>query len=73
VATTRRQNSEALVGRAREVAEIERGLERLLDGGRGVLQIVGEPGIGKSRLVAELARRAVDRGCLVLEGRGAEW
>jgi class 3 adenylate cyclase len=51
-----------LVGRERE-------LERLLDAwgaaceGRGALiHVVGEPGIGKSRLLRELAQRAGERG-----------
>ena len=34
--------------------------------------VSGEPGIGKSSLVAELARRAEAAGCLVLEGRATE-
>ena len=33
---------------------------------------MGEPGIGKTRLLAELARRAEERGHLVLSGRAAE-
>ena len=37
------------------------------------VQIVGEPGIGKSRLLAELCRRGEDRGYLVLDGRAAEF
>jgi predicted ATPase len=42
------------VGRAREVAELRR-LVPELEAGRGqVLVLVGEPGIGKSRLLAEL-------------------
>ena len=62
-----------LVGRSREVAELERALDRLASGGRGVLELIGEPGIGKSRLISELARRAEERGFLVLEGRAAEF
>src|SRR4051794_11785741 len=38
-----------------------------------MVQLVGEPGIGKSRLLAELARQAGERGHLVLEGRAAEF
>lgn len=38
-----------------------------------LLQVAGEPGIGKSRLLRELAGLARDRGCLVLDGRAAEF
>ncbi len=63
----------ALVGRARELAEIDVVLGRLADGQPWLLQFVGEPGIGKSRLLAELCARAEDRGYLVLDGRAAEF
>src|ERR1700761_4961645 len=63
----------ALVGRVRELAEIEAALGRLADGEPWLVQIVGEPGIGKSRLVSELCRRGEDRGYLVLDGRAAEF
>ncbi|MBV8952720.1 MAG: AAA family ATPase [Solirubrobacterales bacterium] len=63
----------ALVGRAREVSEIEEALNRLADGQPWMVQIVGEPGIGKSRLMAEICRRGEDRGYLVLDGRAAEF
>src|ERR1700758_3947217 len=62
----------ALVGRVRELAEIEAALGRLAGGEPWLMQIVGEPGIGKSRLLAELCRRGEDRGYLVLDGRAAE-
>src|SRR4051794_24074139 len=62
-----------LVGRAAEVAELERALDRLSSGRPWTIEIVGEPGIGKSRLLAELARRAEARSYLVLEGRAAEF
>lgn len=61
------------MGRARELAEFDRALERLGGGQPGVIQVVGEPGIGKSRLLAELAHRAESTGCLVLDGRAAEF
>ena len=63
----------ALVGRRRELAEIEGALDRLTDGEPWLVQIVGEPGIGKSHLLAELCRRGEERGCLVLDGRAAEF
>ncbi len=51
-------------------------LDELLDGlgpSAGVVEVTGEPGIGKTRLLAELSARANDRGALVLEGRTAEF
>ncbi len=66
-------NAKALVGRGHELAEIEIALDRLAAGQPWLVQIVGEPGIGKSRLLAELCRSAEDRGYLVLDGRAAEF
>jgi ATP/maltotriose-dependent transcriptional regulator MalT len=63
----------ALVGRARELVEIEGALDQLATGQPWLVQILGEPGIGKSRLLAELCRRGEDRGYLVLDGRAAEF
>ena len=63
----------ALVGRAQELGELDQALDRLAGGEPSFLQIVGEAGIGKSRLLAELCRRAEARGCLVLDGRAAEF
>ena len=62
-----------LVGRAREFAELDRALDRLAAGAPWFVQIIGEPGIGKSCLLAELCRRGADRGYLVLDGRAAEF
>ena len=46
-----------------------------LGSGRGgaLLQIAGEPGIGKTRLLRELCSGARDRGYLVVAGRAAEF
>jgi DNA-binding CsgD family transcriptional regulator len=73
VIALRQPRPDTLVGRAGEVAELEAALDQLASGGRWTIQIVGEPGIGKSRLLLELARRAEARGYLVLEGRAAEF
>lgn len=62
-----------MVGRERELAELDRALERLAESQPWVIHLIGEPGIGKSRLIGELARRAEARGCLVLVGRAAEF
>ena len=51
-----------LVGRASELEAIDRALGRLCDGRVGPLVIQGEPGIGKTRLLGELANRADARG-----------
>ena len=64
--------TEVLVGRDAELRALERALDTLAGGGSRALGIVGEPGIGKSRLLGELGRRAADRGHLVLTGRATE-
>ncbi len=65
--------TETLLGRESEIGVIERALE-LLEGGEPVRVCVrGEPGIGKTTLLAELGDRAASRGMLVLAGGGAEF
>jgi DNA-binding CsgD family transcriptional regulator/tetratricopeptide (TPR) repeat protein len=61
-----------LIGREGEMEAIAGLLDRL-DTEPALLEVSGEPGIGKTRLLAELAARADDRGHLVLEGRAAEF
>jgi ATP/maltotriose-dependent transcriptional regulator MalT len=62
-----------LVGRTRELAEIDAALLRVAAGDPWLVEVVGEPGIGKSRLLWELSRRGGDRGFLTLDGRAAEF
>ena len=63
------RRSAAFVGRQRELSELAGALEDAA-GGQGRLVLVsGEPGIGKSRLAAELARHARAHGAQVLVGR----
>jgi DNA-binding NarL/FixJ family response regulator len=71
--TSRQHGPEALVGRTREVSRLGEALDYLRSGRPWTVQILGEPGIGKSRLLLELAQRAEERGYLVLEGRAAEF
>jgi tetratricopeptide (TPR) repeat protein len=61
------RSSMAFVGREDELAEADRLLETA--GGTRLLWLVGEPGIGKTRLASEFGRRAHDRGYDVLAGR----
>ena len=51
-----------LVGRRAELAAVEQLLDRLTAGHGSALHVVGEAGMGKSRLVAEAIRRAEVRG-----------
>src|SRR5688500_7448352 len=57
-------NTPVVIGRHQELAT----LDALLDGGRGVLLISGEAGIGKSRLAREAVAHAAARGYRVLQG-----
>jgi DNA-binding SARP family transcriptional activator len=62
------------VGRAAQLAAIEAAIAALAAGGEWsppppLLLFVGEPGIGKSHLLGELALRAAAAGCRVLSAR----
>src|SRR3954454_1883910 len=61
-----------LVGRASQLGSVDRLLSQVGGGRSASLELVGEPGIGKTRLLAELAARADARGYLVLSGRAGE-
>ena len=56
-----------LVGREAELAQLDSAIDAMLAGSGQVVSLVGEAGVGKSRLVLELARRCRERGCLVVE------
>ena len=62
-----------LVGRDREIAVAREAVEAVLAGAGGILFVTGEPGIGKSRLLAELHDLALSLPCerpvTWLEGR----
>jgi len=61
------------VGRGREIARIERELGAIDESYPRVLQITGEAGIGKTRLLAVSVERAGDEGYVVLNGRATEF
>jgi DNA-binding CsgD family transcriptional regulator len=59
------------VGRAGELGAIERALDELGPSG-AVIELSGEPGIGKTRILAELRTRADRRGHQVFHGSAEE-
>lgn len=64
----------ALIGRDSALEAIDRVLGELETRQSGrVLRIAGEPGIGKTRLLAELATRGEERAFMIFEGRAAEF
>jgi DNA-binding SARP family transcriptional activator len=87
-AELRARGAGPLVGRVRELEQLEHRWElergavrpepegeeaRLAPGGaERVILLAGDPGIGKTRLIAELARRAHESGAVVLAGASPE-
>ena len=61
------------VGRERELAALESRWREAREGRGELVAAVGEPGIGKSRLVFEFARRRADERLIHLEGRGESY
>jgi DNA-binding SARP family transcriptional activator/tetratricopeptide (TPR) repeat protein len=59
----------ALVGRTRELDQLDAWWGDAVTGARGLVLLAGDAGIGKTRLAAELGRRAHEEGALVLYGR----
>jgi WD40 repeat protein/DNA-binding SARP family transcriptional activator len=59
----------AFVGRAAELAWVEAAWTRAAHGRGGVVFVAGGPGMGKTRLAAELAREVHGQGGWVLYGR----
>ncbi len=59
----------SVFGRERELADVDRAVQRGLEGQGGLLLISGEPGIGKTLLAEHAARRAAEAGARVTWGR----
>ncbi len=57
-----------LVGREEETSLFSKQIQRTLEGCGGTLSVSGEAGIGKTRLVREFVRQAVDNGFKVVDG-----
>ncbi|MFJ8163705.1 helix-turn-helix transcriptional regulator [Streptomyces sp. NPDC096136] len=64
-----RATSSVIVGRAAEIRLLDEALESAGQGAGRAVFLVGEAGIGKSRLAGESALRAYDRDMPVLRGR----
>jgi ATP/maltotriose-dependent transcriptional regulator MalT len=64
--------AEPLVGRATELEALDGALSRAERHAFAAVEIAGEPGIGKTRMLAELEERADRRGALVLTGAASE-
>ena len=58
-----------LAGRQAELRSSRRRLGASPTADSQVVELTGDPGIGKTRLLTELARQAAERGFLVLDGR----
>ena len=64
--------SSRLIGRVAELAELEAALRDAADGRPSLAFVAGESGVGKSRMVAEFARRTRDGGARVAIGECVE-
>ena len=64
--------ADTLVGRQEELRRFDDALDALASGAAGAAEVVGAAGIGKSRLLAEVAARADARGHIVLRGAAAD-
>jgi class 3 adenylate cyclase/tetratricopeptide (TPR) repeat protein len=58
-----------MVGRDQELARLESQIHKAVKGKGSVVNVFGEPGIGKSRLLAELRKQDVIKQVTFLEGR----
>ena len=64
-----RQVSSAMVGRDQELNRLELQVMKVINGEGSVVNVVGEAGIGKSRLITELRQGEVMQKVTLLEGR----
>ena len=69
----RRARESSFVGRAEELRSAGKALDAVGARAPRAIAIIGEPGIGKSRLLAEIGALAEGRGYLALTGRAAEF
>ena len=65
-------SSTPIIGRERELAVLDRALAEPVPGHQRLVMVLGEAGIGKSRVLAEFRARALARDARVLLGRAYE-
>jgi len=58
-----------LVGRKDELNRLELHILKVINGEGSIVNVIGEPGIGKSRLIAELKKKESIKRVTLLEGR----
>ena len=66
----RQRGLSRFVGRDKEMALLESAFEQAMSGNAEVVGVVGEAGVGKSRICDEFARHCQARGANVLRARG---
>ncbi|HTF52698.1 MAG TPA: BREX system ATP-binding domain-containing protein [Pseudonocardia sp.] len=64
--------SPVMVGRREQLAALHAGLDAAVAGHGSTFVVIGEPGVGKTRLLREVRRCAVERGMAALVGRAVE-
>ena len=64
-----RSSVRPFVGRVRELADLGSALGEAVSGRGSLVLVTGEPGIGKTRLMSELARVGSEQGVRVVTGR----
>ena len=68
-----RRGLSRFVGRDPEVEQLHLALDRAQHGHGQLVAVVGEAGVGKSRLYWEFSRSQAARGCLVVESRSVSY
>ncbi len=71
MSATVRNRSSTVVGRDQELRTVENALAAAVAGRGGAVFLVGESGIGKSRLAAAAADRAFQSNMVLMRGRGS--
>ena len=66
---TKRRISSTLIGRDDDLNKLNLHLLNVINGEGSIINIVGEPGVGKSRLISELKNQDASKNVAFLEGR----